>query len=89
MGRKGSLEERARAEVERIKERKLRRKGVGRLAAVEGQRIRDPQPMSSGLCDQDLPLLRIPMGPTPSEASKADQEPPERVSWWRVFLGFD
>jgi hypothetical protein len=59
---------------------------VGRLAAVEGQRIRDPQPMSSGLYDQDLPLLRIPMGPTPSEASEADQEPPERVSWWRRFI---
>jgi|SRR5829696_2021095 len=31
----------------------------------------------------------MPMGPTPSEASKAAQEPSERRSWWREFFGFD
>lgn len=29
----------------------------------------------------------MPMGPTPSEASEAAQEPPERVPWWRRVFG--
>jgi hypothetical protein len=33
------------------------------------------------------PGAEMPVGPTPSEASEAAQEPSERISWWRRMLG--